>query len=406
MNDRRYWTPEKIRRLSVFVIVVTIPALLLAAIIKTNDPDAAINSGDFLAFYSAAKIVQQGQGKRLYDWQYQFEMQQPYRTDSLKQKYYYPYAYPPFFAYFLQPFAAVSPQAGKWIWTGLMLFALAGSVIIGRRYASILNGNLLPTAAFFILFMPVFTGVVGAQNIALSMFLYSLILWSISQNKRYADWLCGVALGLWLYKPQYPLILIPFFLIGGYGYVIAGFAAVAVVEYLLGSFVCGFDWPFSWLASVFDFASMDDAANANRMISISGFTESLAPWLNLGAAGDKISHLIALLPSALLFLWLVGKFWDVRKADDLKRRIKFQRMLQLAGPALLLISPHTLFYDLGLCFFSCVPYVKLEYDRSISFLILLLLFISLSTAARDVLPFQPLFFVVIGTLVFLSRRTA
>ena len=80
------------------------------------------------------------------------------------------------------------------------------------------------------------------------------------------------------------------------------------------------------------------------------------------------------------------------------------RLLELSGPAILLLSPQPLYYDVGICIFSCARYVRLETDRRITGFIFLVAFVSVAVAFRDLFLAQPIFVLLIAVFFYLSHE--
>ncbi len=392
-----YWTPEKIRRLSIFTVLLSILLLPVIRFTVKTSPHAVIALGDFAAFYPAATIVQEGNAPRLYDWPLQQEVQKRSTGDEK----FSPFAYPPYTAFFLRPFALLPAAWAKTLFSLLMLACLAGSAAAAARHMPVFRSHGWETAAFFIYFAPVFLSVVGGQNAALGMLCYSLSLWFLSWNSKRGDLYCGLSLGLWLFKPHYPILIMLPLIASRSWRILTGFSIAALFYYFLGIPVLGWDWPLEWLDAAWFFSAKDLEANASYMISLTGFLASFSfhqrEFLGFFAK-------TAACGSAALLLWLMVKGFKTGKIENpALRRAQLQKLLCLAGPAALLISPHTLFYDIGICIYACAPFIRLNDDKTVTRLVLLLLFVAAATALRQWLAFQPLFFVAAGSLFWINH---
>ena len=73
-------------------------------------------------------------------------------------------------------------------------------------------------------------------------------------------------------------------------------------------------------------------------------------------------------------------------------------------PVILLASPHTLFYDFGLCLVAWAPYMDLKTDRNISLLIIFTALATMVSSVRLSLPVQPLFFGVAALLFYMGWK--
>lgn len=399
---RTYWTEEKLHRLSAVLIIAFTLALSMASFVKVKSP-AILNYGDFLAFYSAARILDEGPPEDLYNWERQEEIQSEYF--DTEEHGFSPYAYPPFVACMVKPLTHLPPLYGKALFALIMFLALGLSVRVAASYAPILEKDWLVTAAFILCFLPVSMGSLGAQNIALSMLFYSLALRAISQGTGRGDFIAGLWLGFWLFKPHYPLVFISFLALSGSGAAVAGFLIAGGILFGLGSLAADMAWLPLWLQAAFQFSEADFVRNAGFMISIGGFLRALSNWFSSSLFSAQAARVGAGAVSFVLFAWLALKFLALRQIRVSGERVQVRlKLFLLAAPVVLLISPHTLYYDIGLCILACAPLVSLKSDEGVTKLILVLLTVAVSMGLRHWLPVQPLFFATLGVFVYLYQR--
>jgi hypothetical protein len=366
-----------------------------------NNNFATIRLGDFPPFYTAAAMLKKGLGNRLYDFNLQSEIQS--RTCAVKHQF-LPFIYPPYVAFFLTPFAQFSAENAKTVMVCSMLVFLILAISLAARVAPVLKQNILATTAFFLCFTPVLTGVLGGQNTALSMFFYAGILWSFSRQTRSGDWVCGIFLGLWIFKPQYALPVIVLFAFSKSWRIVAGAAAIGIVYYLIGSAISGFAWPLEWFDKARYFDKQYLLTNASRMISILRVLKTGNFLIPSGLPKERLTDVLGYGISLTIFSWLAAKFFFAGNlSENSKKRQKLRELLELAEPAVLLISPCSFFYDFGICILSCARHVKLQTDRQISIFIALALAGSMAAGYRDSFPVQPLFFAVVGIFFYLIR---
>jgi hypothetical protein len=403
INDphRHFWTRTRINWLSLAVITASILALFLSYSESKERDGSTIREGDFLAFYTAATMVHEGLGKDLSDPQLQLKVESRFLPKvgvGIEN-----FLYPNYVAAFLLPLSNFPLSQARWIMVAVMLIFLGFSVFLGTKYAPILKRNYLVTVAFFISCAPIMVGVIGAHNIALSLFLYSAAIWSLGQKNDKGDFLCGIFLGLWLFKPQYALIIILFFIFSRSWKTLKGAAVIGVIYYLIGTAVSGWLWPIGWIKSQPVFCPTSSINVYPRyLISIPGFLKAIG---SLITKREISLHAFAYIPSLIFFFWVASKFWIVGNLpEDLNKRARLEKLLDLAGPAALLISPHPLYYDFGICFFPCAKYMTLKNDRSAAVFIILALLISQATALREQLPVQLLFFGVLGIFFYIYRQ--
>ena len=164
--------------------------------------------------------------------------------------------------------------------------------------------------------------------------------------------------------------------------------------YLLGASIKGFDWPAEWLTVVGQFSENNYLANQQQQVSFFAFFKALADLLAL----PEFIHvgLIALgaAISVAVFLIVASRFFRLRDAT-------LCDSLCLMGAMLPAISPQTLFYDLGISLLAVLPFVKLETDSEVNWLVLLVILIGLVTHLRSDMILPPLVVVAAGALFYL-----
>lgn len=102
---------------------------VLLILLRVAGLDSRIG-GDFAAFYGAGSIVLEGDRSRLYDFDYQKEIQQQ-KVPTLAQGEFQPFPYPPPVAAAYTPFALVPFEFAYWAQSALSLLA----VLLGCRIA-------------------------------------------------------------------------------------------------------------------------------------------------------------------------------------------------------------------------------------------------------------------------------
>ncbi|MSR78352.1 MAG: DUF2029 domain-containing protein [Candidatus Omnitrophica bacterium] len=164
-------------------------------------------------------------------------------------------------------------------------------------------------------------------------------------SKKTGGGLCGLFLGVWLFKPQFPCILILFFLFSQSYWVIAGFLFVTAIYYRLGASVGGLNWPVLFYKGSNWFIEPNLNLDKHQMINILGILKASESWFRLETL-QTVLYGIAIILSLGGFAWLGFLFWQAGRINDSgEKNEKLGHLLCLSGPALLLISPHALFYD-------------------------------------------------------------
>jgi hypothetical protein len=166
---------------------------LISLALGSGNTDAAghLIGTDFVAFYSAGKIVSSGQQASLYDLELARQIQQPlYGAPSDN---FNPYLNPPFYALLFVPFSYIPYPWSPILW---MLVSLGmgwlGLRLISKEHA---GGRFYLTLTW----LPAFSAISFGQNAFLSLLLMGLVFWFWRREKFF--W-AGLAAGLLLYKPQ------------------------------------------------------------------------------------------------------------------------------------------------------------------------------------------------------------
>jgi hypothetical protein len=279
---------------------------------------------DFVAFYTAGKIILLGRSPELYSLELAHTIQQElYGGFSFN---FNPYLNPPHYALLMAPFASIPYPWAPLIWIGLGLACLWLSVkLLGAEH---------PTRTFFLTltWLPVFYAASFGQNAFLSLLIFSLtyFLW-----KRNHPLLAGLIFSLLFYKPQ--------FLIG-----------IGLLWLL--------DWRRNWKALlglgigcliqiILNFWLLPDATQAyftyalkinTNLMSVEGFPmwnafSVQAFWLALLPGFKGLAQALYIL-CALFFLYFFLKFWK-------KNRNHQAVMFSAAVTWLVLAIPYIMVYD-------------------------------------------------------------
>lgn len=292
--------------------------------------------GDYPAFYAAGQIIADGKADSLYSLSQQREYQQKLIGEESGVL---PFAYPPVFAIAYAPLSQLPFRLSYAVHTLLMVAALAlACVLIQRIYPRLIEK---PELLFFLALTayPILRSIMGAQNTALSLLLIVLVWYKVLHNKHYQ---AGLFLGLLFFKPQFALPLAGLFFLSGRWRVWVSAGATAAVLFAASTALIGTGWIADWLALVGTFSRLDVQVNFGELVSWQGFTQALVGEGNSFAAalGWGLSAATVL---AISWVWFAGG----RKAD-------FSSQLALASICIVLISPHTLYYDTGIALIAVV----------------------------------------------------
>lgn len=309
------------------------PTFAYLATIGGPVSEGVVVVGDYLAFLTGARLLDLGEGGRLYDMGLQHRVQQELAGVTLAD--WQPYVNPPLLAVLMRPlaglpfaegfraFAAVCTIAGL-----LGLFALARTLpaLAPTRARQAALVALCAGFSVLALSMP------GRQNTPLTLALLCGVLQAL-QSGRPA--LAGMLLGLLSYKPQY-LVFVGALLAWRGQWRALGFATLACLgHYLLGAIEASAWWPLRYLAALGDYRLLEAADNASTHFSLPAF---FGHWWG-GAAGTT-GTVIALAAVALAFVRCAPR---TQPGDR-----DFPLLWAMAVVAGMLASPHLQFYDFGI----------------------------------------------------------
>lgn len=328
------WRVKWYSRGALFALAVAFVVILMSGSGTTTITGRV--GGDYPAFYAAGQIIADGKGASLYSLSQQRDYQQKLIGEESGVL---PFAYPPHFAIAYAPLALLPFRISYAVHTLLMVAALAlACVLIRRIYPRLVEK---PELLFFLALTayPILRSIMGAQNTALSLLLMVLVWYKVLHNRHYQ---AGIFLGLLFFKPQFALPLSGLFLLSGRWRVWVGAGATVAVLYAASTAVIGVAWVDDWLDLVRTFSRLDVQVNFGELVSWQGFTQALMGG-GSGFAGGLGWGFAAATILGISWIWFTGG----RKAD-------FNSQMALASVCIVLISPHTLYYDTGIALIAVV----------------------------------------------------
>ena len=370
------------RRAAVAALIAV--ALAVGLVVATADGPDAISGGlggDFASFYAAGDIVLDDPGldpERFYEPERQFDAQEPVRPSDAEGHLYF--AYPAFFAAPFVPLAALDFRLAYLVNVLLMTAALAAALALLRPCSRVVREHGVEVFAASLTFYPMFRGITGGQNTALSVLLFAVVWRSLHDGKEVP---AGLAAGLLLFKPPLALPVIGGLLLARRYQAVAASVATTVALYAIGVVLTGPGWPSAWIDAVRYLDEVDTPFNVQNFVSIPGAAEAIFGIDSVAAA--VVGYGLALVAAAVV-AWV----WFRRLADPAV-------LVALAATGALVISPHALYYDAGILVIAGIVLV----DRRVvdaRWLVLLWAF-GLSHLLADALGFSPL--VVVAAGVFL-----
>jgi Glycosyltransferase family 87 len=331
---------------SEFISIALWTGLVLAigiSLVYERSPTSSLRRGDFPGFYSLAVLGWRGNLSDLYDPEQHKQLQNE-AFSSMQGTFHWP-LYPAYDAVLLAPLALLSPLFAKvtFILTGIVAF-LWGLRILSSPTQSWRSFFCSVVSPLSLLFPPTLVGLLAGQNIGFSFLCYAVLLRSfnphVTPTKRGHIYL-GLAIGLWLFKPQYAL---PFFVLlivlqKWYELIVA--CSAAVLLYVMAAGVFGWNWFAVWLNALHSYSTLNELVNADAMIN---FPRIISYALLIHQ--HLWTVLLGIVVCLSLLLIASNVFHMLRDPANPSVQLK---LVQLAGPIIILFGPQASFYDLALC---------------------------------------------------------
>jgi hypothetical protein len=300
---------------------------------------------DFTVFYTAGRIVHQGDGAQLYDNQVQEAVQRSFSAAGIAQRgSVLPYNHPPFEALFFAPLARFSYLRAYACWFAVNVFLLAGVPLILRPHFAVLGREpvalwLLAAFAFF----PNFLALLSGQDSIFILFCYGMAFasWGRTTEFRAGGWL---ALGLAKFQLALAFVL-PFLLLKRRR-LIAGFALIAVILLFLGWLAVGGSGWRAYPGYVLANESSPHyvwTRSVDNTVNLRGLIWSLLPGMDPRFKAGSLALLCGLILAATVYAWKT----PYPSRDE-------QRAFAIGLIAAVLVSYHLYAHDLSLMFLACL----------------------------------------------------
>ena len=320
------------------------PLLLFLAAMASLDLLLAWNSRgllkqgyqDFTIFYSAARIVRQGLGHRLYDQSTQYRIQQGFAPAANIRKGPLPYNHPPFEVLIFVPFSLLPYFAAYLLWDLFSLLILLLLWFLLRPHIGLLRQV---SVAYWLLallgFFPTFFALLQGQDILLLLLIFTAVF--VFQKKQ-AEFMAGCCLGLGLFRFHLVLPLIVVWLLEKRKKALFGFILVAFILALISVAMVGTE------------ASVDYPGSVWRMEQVMGRPGTVVPsgMPNLrGLLENPLTHLISRSFSHVVLV-LLSIALVLFTAFLSKSATSFNLGFSLCLMVTVVVSYHTFAYDLSL----------------------------------------------------------
>lgn len=308
--------------------------------------DALRGSADFSIFYTAAKMIQDGQGAQLYNVAAQGRMESVLYPKVTARGGTLIYDHPPFEALLCLPLAYFSYPTAYIIWLVINVLLLLLAVHLLLRYMREIRAVWAPLPILmFASSFPVFVSLLQGQDSILLLLVFTLVFMNLTKGYEFRG---GIFLAMSLFKFQYTLpFLVPFILWRRWKF-LSGFTVSSAVLFLLSLPVAGFEGILSYAIFL---SKLLKGVSSHRVQYSLGFLPNAVP--NIRGAVEMITP--ALLPhsmqkalivlvSGLAVLWVVKK-WPLGRALSARA---FDLGFSLALVMSVLVSYHVLLHDLSL----------------------------------------------------------
>lgn len=381
---RLKWYPRvAVLGLLLALLVVMVSASGSQVRLSCRAPEFGRLGGDYTEFYGAGRIVVAGHLDKLYDSNEQCAMQ---KEIVLKQGTYVPFAYPPQMALLYSSFSLLPFRVSFYLHTLLMLAALAWSLHLIQPQLR-RSGYYDLAFSLLLFYYPVLKAALGGQNTPLTVLLLCASYAALRGGRELT---AGACLGLLLYKPQLAIVMLCLLLlIRKWRAFLAG-AGVGIVTCSIDCFLFGTGWVSQWYSYARWVVATSMSMEGEKAISLLQF---LANALGTGAfAAQAAGYLLAGSVSCILaFVW-----WSK------SRQLSLLSLYGLAASGVILISPHTYYYDSGILLLSCCA-IYHHYPRARIATLSLVWFLGMLQLFAADLHFSPVFFSVVICFVLLVR---
>lgn len=308
----------------VFGLAVTYARLLATGAVN-------VHLADFVAYYSAGKLVLAGHGASLYDFAVmrhtQARLTAPLRMPGGVS----PFLYPPWFALVVAPLSAVPYTAAYILWFALNVVLAIAVLRALSRHGGLRGMISILFTLLGLSFLPVFAAFGQGQVSVLLLALATAVLVALGAER---DLLAGVLLAVFLIKPQYALPVAGVLLIQGRRRAFGTFSLCAL-------FLTAIPVPF--LGAGIENAYIHSLVHLSALHGTAGYMAP--PSINFSVLGVSVlldPHLGEPLWVAVSAAVCMLVAWSAYRVLDLESAVA---AAILCG---LLVSPHVLIYDVSL----------------------------------------------------------
>jgi hypothetical protein len=347
-----------------------------------QDPAAMLLVGDLPGFYGLGRIILEGQGSRLYDFEYQQAIQNNFwpQLDNT----FFPTMYPPVVGVLMAGVAVLPPFLARVFIAGCLLSMLAFLI---RRMTVDMKVERFTLVLFS---LPVFISIVAPQNTVVSLLFICVCQRYLKADREFLAGLWG---GLLLYKPQVGVPFLSVTATSSSWRFVAGALMAAMGQYVVAYTAFGGEWLIPWIDKIKGFSTVRFSLDGYQFTAV---TRGIAPFILEGALG----RLWELFAFGLCMVSLLVWAWGVRK--DVSQRARVLTCFLATFPVFV---PQTNFYDLGIALFAVLSSVALETKRALYSAIFLVIVVNVCVSVRDTsLSLVPIAALVVAGYFAWTRR--
>jgi hypothetical protein len=295
---------------------------------------------DFLATYTAARLVNAGYGQALYDLTTQTRFQHAIVRLHVPPADLLPFIHPPFF---VLPFLPLGILPYTWAFVAMLAVNLALLLVTLRLLVTHLSGLatigrvtlLLACLSFF----PCFVNLIQGQNALVTLLILTAAFGLLKQKQ---DGAAGVVLALGLYKPQLMLVFVLILLGKQRRRAVAAFCVMAILLVALSYSIVGWRGFSDYIRLTITESPLVDGAYGVNYPQMHNWRGLCRLWF--GPHRSREINTLTILASIITLLPLVWSWRGPWQPGGAKFDLQFASTIV----ATLLVSPHLNTHDLTL----------------------------------------------------------
>ena len=329
----------------VFLLIAVITIAAYVVIFRLALQKGLSEHLDFVAPYSAARMIRAGAGRQLYDYDAQLQAQQEFFPNRRKPLL---FNHPAFEALVFLPLASLSFNGAYLLWAGVNLALLLGALRLAFPYLRDLRQALHPGVMVVSIFsfFPAFVAVMQGQDSLLLLVTYA---WFFVSLKKGQELRAGALLGLAMIRFHLVAAFLLPFVVRRRWKVLGGFFAALGALGLISVMLTGWEGPKQYLDLLWlmnqgarNATTPDDPflIHANAMPNLRGFLSA--------QFGGVVPEIVLTAVLGILSLFLLG--WSIRRGMG-ERRVEETGLdlpFALHATVVVLVSYHLHLHDASL----------------------------------------------------------